>query len=125
MVDFIKKARDYFISGVFNERIEHLDVASSDYFKSLAAVNDFVLSKINLFAKNHEERFDMLKEHFPIFYKITSSLFLTYRRAYTKEITTEECNSLKDKIMEAFKHAEITIPTNGEVEASLKKAFKK
>lgn len=124
MTDFIKKARDYFISGVINERIGHFDVASSDYFKSLAAINDLVLSKINLFAKNHEERFDMLKENFPIFYKITSSLFLTYRRAYTKEITREEIIFLKEKIKEAFENAKIAIPPDSEVEASLKKALK-
>mgnify|MGYP001563449767 CR=1 FL=1 len=125
MVDFIKKAKDYFISGVINERIRHLDVAASDYFKSLAAVNDFILSEINLFAKNHEERFNMLREHFPEFYKITSSLFLTYRRAYTKEINLEELGFLKEKIKEAFKNAGIEIPTNNEVEANLKKALKK
>lgn len=125
MTDFIKKARDYFISGIINERIGHLDVASSDYFKSLAAVNDYVLSKINLFAKNHEERFNMLKENFPVLYKLTSSLFLTYRRAYTKEINLEEVNLLKIKIREAFENAGIEVPTNNEVEASLKKALKR
>jgi len=124
MVDFIKKARDYFISGVINERIKHLDVASSDYFKALAAVNDFVLSKIDLFPKNHEERFDMLKEHFPIFYKITSSLFLTYRRAYTKEITISEINLIKERVKEAFKNAGIAVPADTEVEESIKKALK-
>ena len=122
---FKEKEKNNFISGVFNERIEHLDVASSDYFKALAAVNDFMLSGINLFPKNHDERFIMLKENFPIFYKITSSLFLTYRRAYTKVINKEEINLLKEKIMEAFKNAGIKIPTDAEVKEYIKKALKK
>lgn len=125
MTDFIKKARDYFISGIINERIKHLDVATSDYFKSLAAINDYMLSKINLFPKNHEERFDMLKENLPIFYKLTSSLFLTYRKAYTKEITADEIQFLKEKIKEAFENAKIAIPTDNEVEEELKKALKR
>lgn len=122
---FREKARNNFISGVFNERVGHLDVASSDYFKSLAAINDFVLAKLNLFAKNHDERFILLKENLPDFYKITSSLFLTYRRAYTKEITLEEINLLKEKIKEAFKNAGIDIPTEEEVDEYLRKALKR
>lgn len=121
---FKEKARNNFISGVFNERIGHLDVASSNYFKSLAAVNDFVLARLNLSAKNHEERFILLKEHLPVFYKITSSLFLTYRRAYTKEITFEEIKFLKEKIQEAFQNAGISIPTDKEVDEYIKKALK-
>ncbi len=98
MGKFVKKARDYFISGEIAQRIGNFDVASSNYFKSLAAVNDFVLSKINLAPKDHAERFAMLKENFPDFYRITSSLFLTYRRAYTKEITSSEIIILKEKL---------------------------
>jgi hypothetical protein len=122
---FKDKARNNFISGVFNERIGHLDVASSDYFKALAATNDFVLAKLNLSAKNHDERFALLKEHLPLFYKITSSLFLTYRRAYTKEITFDEVFSLKNKIKEAFQNAGISVPTEEEVDEYLKKALKR
>ena len=124
MTNFIKKSRDYYISAEFNERIKQLDVATSDYFKSLAAVNDFILSKINLFAKNHEERFSLLKENFPELYKIASSLFLTYRRAYTKEIILEEIKFLKEKIKEVFKKAGIEIPTDKEVEERIKEALK-
>ena len=125
MGEFIKKARDYFISGEIAERIGNFDVASSNYFKSLAAINDFVLSKVNLFPRDHAERFIMLKENFPDFYRITSSLFLTYRRAYTKEITLNEIIILKEKLKEAFKNAKIPAPTDKEVEESIKKALKR
>lgn len=125
MDKFVKKARNYYIAGEIGERIESFDVACTNYFKSLAAVNDFILSKINLFPKDHAERFEMLKEHFSYFYKLTSSLFLTYRRTYTKEISKEETLLLKEKLKEAFKNAEIEIPTDFEIEEAIKKALKK
>jgi len=62
MADLIQKAKDYFIVAVISERIGKFDVACSNYFKSLAAINDFVLSKKGLVAKDHNERFNLLKE---------------------------------------------------------------
>ena len=124
MADFTEKAKNYFISGAINELINHLDVAASDYFKSLTAINDHILSRIDLFPKNHEERFEMLRENFPISYKLASSLFLTYRRAYTKEITLAEIQFLKEKIKEAFENAKIAIPTDDGVKEELKKALR-
>src|SRR4030043_1541642 len=125
MDKFEKKAKNYFIAGEIGERIDNFDVACTNYFKSLAAINDLVLSRINLFPRDHNERFEMLKENFSNFYKITSSLFLTYRRTYTKEIFAEETKMLKEKLKEAFKNAKINTPTDFEVEESIKKALKK
>ena len=121
MEKLVKKAKDYFIVAVISEKIEKYDVACSNYFKSLAAVNDFVLSKRGLFPRDHNERFSMLKENEEFLYKITSSLFLTYRRAYTKEIDKRETLMLKGKVMEAFEYAKIEIPTDSEIEKYLKK----
>ena len=67
----------------------------------------------------------MLKYRFPDFYKATSSLFMTYRRAYTKEITKEETRILKERLKEAFKNAKIEIPQYEEINNAVKKAFKK
>lgn len=119
-----EKARKYFIAGVIAERTSDFDVASTNYFKSLAAIGDFVLSKINLFPKNHDERFQMLRENYSQLYKMTSSLFLTYRKAYSKEISKYETLSLKEKLKEAFKNAGIEIPTDKEVDEHIKKALK-
>ena len=124
MGDFIRKARSYYIAGEIAERNRDFDVASSNYFKSLAAINDFVLSKEGLFPKDHNERFNMLKEKFQELYRITSSLFLTYRRAYTSDISKEEISVLKEKIKGAFKNARIAIPTDFEVEKYIKEAHK-
>lgn len=121
MESLIRKARDYFIIGRISEKIEKLDVACSNYFKSLSAINDFVLSKKGLSAKDHGERFLMLKENEPFLYRITSSLFLTYRRAYTKDIGKEETIMLREKIKEAFNYAKIEIPADSEIEKYFKK----
>lgn len=67
MDKFVKKARNYYIAGEIGERLGNFDVAYTNYFKSLAAINDFILSKINLFPKDHNERFVMLKDTFLIF----------------------------------------------------------
>ena len=121
MDNLILKAKDYFIIARMSEILAKYDVACSNYFKSLSAINDYVLSKKSLFPKDHNERFLMLKENESLLYKITSSLFLTYRRAYTKEITKEEIKLLKEKIKEAFKHAGIEYPTDSEIEKYFKK----
>jgi len=109
MVELNIKAKDYFIIAEIAEKMAKFDVACTNYFKSLTAINDFILSQINFFPKDHHERFEMLKEKHPFLYKITSSLFLTYRRAYTHEINKDETLALKNKIKEAFQYAKITI----------------
>lgn|SRR3989338_8526148 len=121
---FEKKAKDYFIIGKIAERIGQFDVACANYFKSLSALNDFILSNLGLYPKDHNERFIMLKENYPDFYKITSSLFLTYRRTYTKEISADETTILKERLKEAFNNAKIQIPTDFEISESIKKANK-
>lgn len=122
---FKEKARKYFIVGAFSERVGDFDVAAANYFKSLAAAGDYALSKAGLSAKNYEERFGMLKSSFPELYRITSSLFLTYRRAYTKDIAKDEAIALKNKLKEAFRNAGIDVPTDEEVEEHIKKALKR
>jgi|SRR3989344_3672014 len=116
-----EKAKDYFIVARISEIIRKYDVACSNYFKSLSAINDFVLSKKGIFPKDHNERFSMLKESEALLYKMTSSLFLTYRRAYTKEISKEETDMLNKKVKEAFEYAGLTVPDDSEIEKYFKK----
>lgn len=121
MNKLLQKAKDYFIVAVISEKIGKFDVACTNYFKSLAAINDFVLSRKSLFPRDHNERFSMLKENEPLLYKTTSSLFLTYRRTYTKTIDRKETKLLKEKVKEAFEYANIQIPDDSEVERYFKK----
>ena len=121
MTDLTKKAKDYFRIAEISENLKMLDVACSNYFKSLSALNDFVLSKKDKIPKDHHQRFSMLKQLEPFLHKIPVSLFLTYRRAYAKEINSKEIINLKNKIKEAFKYAGINIPTANETKKNTKK----
>ena len=86
MADFVKKAKDYFEIGYISQCLKKFDVSCTNYFKSLSAVNDYLLFSKKLFAKDHSSRFNLLRKNFPYNYKITSSLFLLYRRTYTKKV---------------------------------------
>ncbi len=94
----IKKAKNYFILGNIGDSLDMHSESATNYFKSLSAVDDFILNKINLKPKNHAERFSMLRQYFPEFYKITDSLFNVYRRTYTSELTKEELSRLRERI---------------------------
>ena len=122
---FETKAKRYFIIGSLAEKGRDFDVSATHYFKSLSAVNDYILSTKNLEAKDHGDRFNLLKENFYTLYKLTSSLFLTYRRAYTKEISQEELKVLRIKLEEAFGHAGIELPTQKKVVEYIKSLLEK
>lgn len=110
-----KKARNFFIIAKISEKLGMLSESASNYFKSLSAVNDYMLSKAGLRAKDHSERFLLLKINFPELYEITDKLFTTYRRTYTEELKKEELSHLRKNVEEAFEHAGISIPTDEEL----------
>lgn len=124
-IALIKKARNYFILGNIGKSLNMHSESATNYFKSLSAVDDFILNKINLNPKNHTERFSMLRQHFPEFYKITDSLFNVYRKTYASELTMEELSRLRKKIKEAFQNAGIKIPDNKDIKEQAEKLSKK
>jgi|SRR3989344_7281105 len=70
------------------------------YFKTLFAVQDFVLlEKIGSSPKDHNERFKQLKENFPSMYKELDMEFSTYRDTYSKILERSVCERIK-KIVE-------------------------
>jgi len=109
MGEFEKKAKDYLIVGKIAYELKKYDVSCSNYFKSLSALGDYLLESKDLFAKDHSSRFSLLKDNFYEVYVISSSLFLVYRRAYTKEITRDEVLDLYEKLLEVFEIAKIKI----------------
>lgn len=120
------KAKNYFILGVIAENLNMPSESATNFFKALFAVDDVaLLEKINDKPKDHTERFNMLKENIPELYNITDRLFSTYRRTYTQDLEKEEVNLVKKRIMEAFKNAKISIPTNKEVKAKFEELTKK
>lgn len=125
MDNFFRKARNFFILGRIAEKIGMHSEAASNYFKSLSAVNDFLLETINLKAKDHSERFRLLEQNFPEAYEITDKMFAVYRRTYTAEISREELAMLRKALENALKNARIQIPTDEEIETKAKEISKK
>lgn len=125
MGEFDKKAKNFFILGKISEKLQMYSESASNYFKSLSAINDFMLDKINLKTGDHTQRFNFLKNNYPDLYKITDKLFTIYRRTYTQELDAQETLSLRNKIEEAFKYAGIDIPKDEEIEKRAKDVFKK
>lgn len=124
MNDYLKKAQNYFILGKLAEKANMYSESASNYFKALSAANDFMLNKINLKAKDHSERFFLLKQNFPELYEITDKMFLVYRRTYTSEISKEELKIIRKNIELVFKDANIQIPDDKEIKKTAEKAFK-
>ena len=125
MEEIDKKARNFFILGKVAEKLGMISESASNYFKALSGVNDFMLKKINLTAKNHGDRFSLLKQHYPKLYEITDKLFTAYRRTYSEELEKEELIRLRKNIEEAFKHAVISTPTDKEIEERTKEISKR
>jgi len=125
MKDFKKKAKNFYILGNIAEKLGMLSEAASNYFKLLSALNDHKLETKNLRAKDHAERFNLLKINFPKLYEITDKLFAVYRRTYTEELDKEEILRLRNSVEEVFKYVGIDIPTDKDIEEQTKKFFKK
>lgn len=115
MEELKQKARNYFLIALLAEKMGMRAESGSNYFKALFAVDDLALQeKLKLAPNDHKERFEMLKAHIPALYEITDRLFSTYRRTYTRELSREELEIVREKVMEAFKNGSIDIPTEEE-----------
>ena len=125
MDSYLEKAKNYFILGKIAEIMGMHSEAASNYFKSLSAVNDFLLETLNLKAKDHSDRFRLLEQNFPDSYEITDKMFVVYRRTYTAEISKEELAILRKNLENAFKNAKIQIPTDEEIRRKAKEISKK
>ena len=125
MEELVQKARNYFILARIAEKIEMYSKSASNYFKALSAINDFMLDKLNFKAKDHSERFMLLKSNLPELYIITDKLFSVYRRAYTSEINKDEIKLIKKNVEDAFKNAKVEIPTDRDIEEKTENLFKK
>jgi len=66
------------------------------YFKTLFAIQDFVLlKKFGESPKDHNSRFRMLEKDFPdLFYELNLE-FDTYRETYSKIIDKETCERIR------------------------------
>lgn len=125
MDEFAKKAKNYFIIAMIAEKMKMYSESISNYFKSLSAINDFALEKINLKAKDHSKRFRLLEQNFPELYAITDKMFIVYRRTYTNELNKKEVEILRQNVKKAFENAGVQIPSIEEIEDKTKKISEK
>jgi len=69
------------------------------YFKTLFAIQDFVLLEATGESpKDHKSRFRQLEKHFPQMYEEIDLEFSTYRDTYSKIIDLETCQRIKNLI---------------------------
>ena len=124
MEDYLQKAKNYYVLGKIAEKIGMLSESATNYFKALAAINDHMLQQIGFKAKDHTERFHLLRKHYPQLYEVTDKLFLVYRRTYSEEIDKEELALLCHKLEGIFKDAKILFPTEREIREKTEKLSK-
>jgi len=125
MNEFAKKAKNYFIIAMMAEKMKMYSESISNYFKSLSAINDFALEKINLKAKDHSKRFRLLEQNFPELYAIADKMFIVYRRTYTNKLNKKEVEILRQNVKKAFENAGVQIPSIEEIEDKTKKISEK
>ena len=78
------------------------------YFKTLFAIQDFVLlNEIGESPKDHNARFRSLEKHFPEKYKELNLEFTTYRDTYSKIIDLDTCNRIKNIVENDIEKYEI------------------
>ena len=86
---FKKSADTLYTSGDYTS-------ATILYFKTLFAIQDFVLlEKEGESPKDHNSRFRSLEKHFPDLFKELDMEFSTYRDTYSKIIDKETCLRIK------------------------------
>src|SRR3989344_6803816 len=94
--DLLLNFRDFRDSG--NDKLEkqRYNPAISSYFKALVILCDWKIYKERgLLPKNHNERFDFLRQYFPKAYSLVDSIFDEYRKSYN--LRMEKMDALKVK----------------------------
>ncbi|MBU3896658.1 MAG: hypothetical protein KJ697_01855 [Nanoarchaeota archaeon] len=110
--DLEKKAKNYFILGLFGEKHKMTSEAVSNYFKALFAICDmFLIKKTGFQPKDHTERFRALERTDKFLYRILDELFSVYRETYTKELSPKRVEHIRKRIGEIFDYAKIEKPT--------------
>ena len=120
------KARNYFVLGTIALKLSMPSEAATNFFKALFAIDDSVLyDKLKLEPQDHTERFNLLRKNSPKLYLITDRMFHTYRRTYTQELSEEEVQLVRTRVMEAFENAGMVIPSDEEVKSQFEELLKK
>ncbi len=106
MEELLQNADEFLESGKENMKKQRFNPAVSDFFKAIVILCDYLLYReIKIIPKNHNERFALLKIHFPDIYSKVSSLFNTYTDSYNlrlgegkAKILQEYANGLRKRV---------------------------
>ena len=97
MNELIKNAQEFLDSGEENLKKERFNVAVSDFFKAIVIFCDYFIYKdIKIIPKNHNERFSLLENYFPLVYSKVSNLFKTYVKSYNLRLNKNDTLNIKN-----------------------------
>ena len=94
--DLLLNFKDFYNSGNDELEKQRYNPAISSYFKALVILCDWkIYTERGLLPKNHNERFDFLRQYFPKAYSLVDSIFDEYRKSYN--LRMEKMDALKVK----------------------------
>ncbi|MBU0757918.1 MAG: hypothetical protein KKG59_03700 [Nanoarchaeota archaeon] len=75
------------------------NAAATLFYKALIELCDMELAKrIGKIGKNHKDRFDLLREHFPELHRRASKMFKYYRDSYDIPLTKDTVLKIKQVV---------------------------
>ena len=105
-----KTGMEYFNAGEDEEKKGRYNSAVVLYFKSLASFSDlFLLKNTGKSPSSHNERFRITKEKFPEIYDLLDKDFPFYQESYSKLMSKELAEVIKDDAKTVAEKAEIKL----------------
>lgn len=107
MEELLANADEFLDSAKENMKKKRFNASVSDFFKAIVILCDYLIYRdIKALPKNHNERFSLLKTHFPDIYRKVSSLFGIYTDSYNLRLGEKEAKKLQEYADELRKHAD-------------------
>ncbi|MFH1066207.1 MAG: HEPN domain-containing protein [Nanoarchaeota archaeon] len=97
MEELLKNADEFLESAKENLKKKRFNASVSDFFKAIVILCDYLIYKeIKAVPKNHNDRFSLLRIHFPEIYRKVSSLFSVYTDSYNLRLGEKEAKTLQE-----------------------------
>jgi len=107
MNELMQNALEFIASGEDNLLKKRYNASVSDFFKAIVTLCDYLIYKdMKFLPKNHNERFEFLKNYFNEIYLKVFSLFQLYRDSYNLRLKKEDALKLRDLAHELRRTAE-------------------
>lgn len=90
----LANSREFLESGNDSLKKKRYNAATDSFFKAIVTLCDYALFiRLHMLPKDHTERFDLLKIHYPEAFRTVSSLFRVYRRTYNVKSGEEDATA--------------------------------